>query len=139
MADKGRTLLIVEDDPALQKQMRWSFDDYEVVLASDRESALAQIKLDGDKVGELWVLPTKVQDKNSQHQEFLGLLKADATRKDAPFKMFESQIPQLPSLARALQYNEIALPYADKYGDSAKTMEGFAFEFVRRIADAQRR
>ena len=36
-------LLIVEDDPALQKQMRWSFDDYEVVLASDRESALAQI------------------------------------------------------------------------------------------------
>jgi two-component system NtrC family response regulator len=44
MADKGRTLLIVEDDPALQKQMRWSFDDYEVVLASDRESALAQIR-----------------------------------------------------------------------------------------------
>jgi len=44
MAEKGRTLLIVEDDPALQKQMRWSFDDYEVVLASDRESALAQIR-----------------------------------------------------------------------------------------------
>jgi two-component system NtrC family response regulator len=44
MADKGRTLLIVEDDPALQKQMRWSFDGYEVVLASDRESALAQIR-----------------------------------------------------------------------------------------------
>ncbi len=44
MADKGRTLLIVEDDPALQKQMRWSFDDYEVVLAGDRESALAQIR-----------------------------------------------------------------------------------------------
>lgn len=44
MADKGRTLLIVEDDPALQKQMRWSFDDYEVVLASDRKSALAQIR-----------------------------------------------------------------------------------------------
>ncbi|MBP6195443.1 MAG: PEP-CTERM-box response regulator transcription factor [Methyloversatilis sp.] len=44
MAEKGRTLLIVEDDPALQKQMRWSFDDYEVVLAADRESALAQIR-----------------------------------------------------------------------------------------------
>ena len=44
MADKRRSLLIVEDDPALQKQMRWAFDDYEVVLASDRESAIAQLR-----------------------------------------------------------------------------------------------
>ncbi len=44
MTDKPRTLLIVEDDPALQKQMRWSFDGYEVLLASDRESAISQIR-----------------------------------------------------------------------------------------------
>jgi two-component system NtrC family response regulator len=36
-------LLIVEDDPALQKQLRWSFDQFETLTASDRESALAQI------------------------------------------------------------------------------------------------
>jgi two-component system NtrC family response regulator len=41
--NKG-TLLVVEDDPGLQKQMRWSFDGYEVLIAGDRESALAQLR-----------------------------------------------------------------------------------------------
>lgn len=42
--EKMRQLLVVEDDPALQKQIRWSFDQYNVLLASDRESALSQIR-----------------------------------------------------------------------------------------------
>ncbi len=37
-------LLVIEDDPGLQKQLRWSFDAYDVVLAGDRESALAQVR-----------------------------------------------------------------------------------------------
>jgi two-component system NtrC family response regulator len=37
-------LLIIEDDPGLQKQLRWSFDNYEVIVAGDRESALAQVR-----------------------------------------------------------------------------------------------
>lgn len=44
MADKQRLLLIVEDDPALQKQMRWAFDAFETVVAEDRESAIAQLR-----------------------------------------------------------------------------------------------
>jgi two-component system NtrC family response regulator len=44
MSEKKRTLLVVEDDPALQKQMRWAFDAYEVVTADDRESAIAQLR-----------------------------------------------------------------------------------------------
>lgn len=44
MNDKKRTLLIIEDDPALQKQMKWAFDQYEVVTAEDRESAIAQLR-----------------------------------------------------------------------------------------------
>jgi two-component system NtrC family response regulator len=44
MTERARTLLIVEDDPALQKQMKWSFDKYEVVTADDRDSAIAQIR-----------------------------------------------------------------------------------------------
>jgi len=44
MNDKRRTLLIVEDDPALQKQMRWAFDAFEIVVADDRESAIAQLR-----------------------------------------------------------------------------------------------
>ncbi len=40
-----RRLLIVEDDPGLQSQMRWCFsEDLEVSVASDRESALATLR-----------------------------------------------------------------------------------------------
>jgi two-component system NtrC family response regulator len=39
-----KKLLIIEDDPGLQKQLRWNFDAYEVVMAGDRESALAQVR-----------------------------------------------------------------------------------------------
>ncbi len=39
-----RTLLIVEDDPGLQSQLRWAFDDYEVVVADSRDAALAQLR-----------------------------------------------------------------------------------------------
>lgn len=44
MSDKGRPLLVVEDDPALQKQIRWAFDQYETLPASDRESAVIQLR-----------------------------------------------------------------------------------------------
>ena len=44
MAEKQRTLLIVEDDPALQKQMRWAFDGFEILVADDRESAIVQMR-----------------------------------------------------------------------------------------------
>ena len=37
-------LLIVEDDIALQKQIKWSLDRFESVTASDRESALVQFR-----------------------------------------------------------------------------------------------
>jgi len=43
-AAKSRPLLIVEDDPALQKQIKWSFDQFETQVASDRESALVQLR-----------------------------------------------------------------------------------------------
>ena len=44
MSQTKQKLLIIEDDPGLQKQLRWSFDAYDVVVAGDRESALAQIR-----------------------------------------------------------------------------------------------
>jgi two-component system NtrC family response regulator len=44
MSAPRKPLLIVEDDPALQKQMRWAFDAYETVVADDRESAIAQLR-----------------------------------------------------------------------------------------------
>lgn len=41
--DKKR-LLIIEDDLGLQKQLRWTFDQYTVSVASDRETALAMVR-----------------------------------------------------------------------------------------------
>ena len=41
-ADK--TLLIVEDDLGLQRQLRWAYDGYQVFVASDRDSALAVLR-----------------------------------------------------------------------------------------------
>ncbi|MDD2881471.1 MAG: PEP-CTERM-box response regulator transcription factor [Rhodoferax sp.] len=43
-ADKTRPLLIVEDDLALQKQIKWSLDRFDSVTASDRESAMLQLR-----------------------------------------------------------------------------------------------
>jgi two-component system NtrC family response regulator len=40
----GPELLIVEDDLALQKQIRWSLDRFDAVTAADRDSALAQFR-----------------------------------------------------------------------------------------------
>lgn len=44
MAESNNKLLIVEDDPGLQSQIRWCFENYEILLANDRESALEQIR-----------------------------------------------------------------------------------------------
>jgi len=44
MTQQKPKLLIIEDDPGLQKQLRWSLDAYDVVVAGDREAALAQVR-----------------------------------------------------------------------------------------------
>ena len=44
MSGQDTPLLIVEDDLALQKQIKWTLDRYESVTASDRESALLQVR-----------------------------------------------------------------------------------------------
>jgi len=37
-------LLIVDDDKGIQKQLKWSLSDYDVVLADDRASAIAAVR-----------------------------------------------------------------------------------------------
>ncbi|WP_424194100.1 PEP-CTERM-box response regulator transcription factor [Ampullimonas aquatilis] len=44
MAESKPTLLIVEDDPGLQKQLKWSFSKYDTLLASDFDEAIAHIR-----------------------------------------------------------------------------------------------
>lgn len=45
MSDAKPCLLIVEDDEGLQRQLRWAYDDYEVVSATDRASAIDALRL----------------------------------------------------------------------------------------------
>jgi len=44
VAERANTLLVVEDDPGLQSQLRWSFEGLEVAVAADRAAALAQLE-----------------------------------------------------------------------------------------------
>jgi two-component system NtrC family response regulator len=39
-------LLVVEDDEGLQAQLKWAYEDFDVVIAGDRDSALAALRSD---------------------------------------------------------------------------------------------
>ena len=40
MSEEKRKLLIVEDDEGLQRQLKWCFDEYEVLMAASRAEAV---------------------------------------------------------------------------------------------------
>lgn len=44
MEKQDRTLLIIEDDPGLQSQLRWCFDEEKVLTAENKDTALAQLR-----------------------------------------------------------------------------------------------
>ena len=44
MAKEKKILLIVEDDPGLQKQLKWSFENYKVIIAGDRNEAITALR-----------------------------------------------------------------------------------------------
>ena len=39
-----KVLLIVEDDPGIQKQLKWSFDNFQTVIAGDRQEAITALR-----------------------------------------------------------------------------------------------
>ncbi|MEM8726936.1 MAG: PEP-CTERM-box response regulator transcription factor, partial [Pseudomonadota bacterium] len=50
MADKKPTLLVIEDDEGLQAQLKWAYDDFDVVIAGDRDSAIAALRSEAPAV-----------------------------------------------------------------------------------------
>jgi two-component system NtrC family response regulator len=44
LTEQPRTLLIVEDDEGLQRQLKWAFDGYRVLQASNREEAIVHVR-----------------------------------------------------------------------------------------------
>ncbi|WP_338244615.1 PEP-CTERM-box response regulator transcription factor [Aurantiacibacter hainanensis] len=50
MADNKPKLLIVEDDAGLQAQLKWAYEDFDVVIAGDRDSAIAALRSEEPQV-----------------------------------------------------------------------------------------
>lgn len=44
MSEHDKHLLVVEDDPGLQSQLRWCFEDFEICICGNREDAIAQVR-----------------------------------------------------------------------------------------------
>ena len=53
MSESGpdaRKLLVVEDDPGLQAQLKWAYDGYEVLIAGDHDSAIELLRAEEPSV-----------------------------------------------------------------------------------------
>ncbi|MGB3798062.1 MAG: sigma 54-interacting transcriptional regulator, partial [Alteraurantiacibacter sp.] len=50
MAENKPKLLIVEDDAGLQAQLKWAYEDFEVLIAGDRDSAIAALRSEAPPV-----------------------------------------------------------------------------------------
>ena len=43
MANEKTKLLVVEDDEGLQAQLKWAYEDFDVIIAGDRASAITAL------------------------------------------------------------------------------------------------
>jgi two-component system NtrC family response regulator len=50
MADHKPKLLVVEDDEGLQAQLKWAYEEFDVVIAGDRDSAIAALRAEEPSV-----------------------------------------------------------------------------------------
>ena len=104
-------LLVVEDDPALQKQIKWSLDRFESVTAHDRESAMAQVRRHAPSVVTMDLgLPP---DADSVSEGFALLEQIMATSPDTKVIVLTGQNDQSNALkAVALgAYDFLAKPF----------------------------
>ena len=94
LAKTPKKLLVVEDDPGLQSQLRWCFEDYEVIVAEDRESALAQLRRHEPPVvlQDLGLPP----DAEGSEIEIAVAAQATLAKKDVPVR-----VVSMPSRWRA--------------------------------------
>ena len=77
-----RKLLVVEDDLGLQRQLRWSYEDYEVVVAGDRAAALEAIRVHAPAVVTLDLgLPPDPDGVSEGFAALEEILRADPSTK----------------------------------------------------------
>ncbi len=74
--NKLKPLLVVEDNPGLQKQLKWAFEGYKVYLASDRKSALELLQTSRAPVVTLDLgLPPDPANASEGLEALAGILK----------------------------------------------------------------
>jgi two-component system, NtrC family, response regulator len=74
-------LMIVEDDEGLQRQLRWAYEDYEVIVAGDRQSAIDLLRAEEPAVVTLDLgLPP---DPDGTSEGFAALAEILALKPDA--------------------------------------------------------
>jgi two-component system NtrC family response regulator len=104
-------LLIVEDDLALQKQIKWSLDRFESVTASDRETALVQLRRHNPAVVTMDLGLPPDPDATSEGFRLLGqMLDADPNLKVIVLTGQNDQANALKAVAMGA-YDFLAKPF----------------------------
>ena len=110
-AEKLPLLLIVEDDLALQKQIKWSLDRFESVTANDRESALLQFRRSTPAVVTMDLgLPPDPDSVSEGFKLLEGLLEIDPNVKVIVLTGQNDQANALRAIALGA-YDFIAKPF----------------------------
>jgi two-component system NtrC family response regulator len=123
-------LLIVEDDLALQKQIKWSLDRFECVTASDRESALVQQRRHQPSVVTMDLGLPPDPDSVSEGFKLLGqLLDADPNLKIIVLTGQNDQAHALRAVALGA-YDFLAKPFDPE-------VLGLTIDRAYRLADLQ--
>ncbi|MCW8923416.1 MAG: PEP-CTERM-box response regulator transcription factor [Gammaproteobacteria bacterium] len=82
MSIERTKLLIVEDDPGLQSQIRWCFENYDILLADDRDSALEQVRQYKPAVVTLDLgLPPEIDNTSEGIATLKGILEIEPNTK----------------------------------------------------------
>lgn len=109
--DAPSPLLIVEDDLALQKQIKWSLDRFETVTAADRESALLQFRRHQPSVVTMDLgLPPDPDSVSEGFKLLQQLLDADPTVKVIVLTGQDGQANALRAVALGA-YDFLAKPF----------------------------
>ena len=104
-------LLIVEDDLALQKQIKWSLDRFESVTAADRDSALVQLRRHNPAVVTMDLGLPPDPDATSEGFKLLGqMLDADPNLKVIVLTGQNDQANALKAVAMGA-YDFLAKPF----------------------------
>lgn len=79
-----------------------------------------------------WVLANRVQTTRV-HRHRLQQMRAEADATDRGFMMFRTEVAQSAALVAAMEYEQEAPTYANKYGDSREPLQAIAREAMEAI------